>query len=184
MFPHFSRHSAGRGPNPSQVQSKSGPAAYMFPSMKNQIFATGSQFTQANHCRSPQPPQMWPQVQSSLPDQYNSCKIYDHQMERFLNEQQMLMQEQAEQRVAIQRKIEQQRKDQVELAKVQNRLGNEACKVDNFPFGNIAGTHQPKRYGVVKITNVCLSSRSGFFCFHCSQNTSFRTPSPDTRFIN
>jgi hypothetical protein len=87
-------------------------------------------------------------------------------MEQFLNEQRKQIQQQMEQRMAVQRKIDQQNADKSEVSKVQAKLGNEACEIQNFPFKNMAVEQQPKEHGVVKITNVspCISHfRLSFF---------------------
>ena len=138
--------SAGGSPFQAKGQSRYGAGPYMPPSMKNQVFAAASQFTQANH----------QQAYNPLPNQVNHRQLYGHQMEQFLNEQRKQIQQQVEQRMAVQRKIDQQNMDKSEISKVQARLGARACEIENFPFKNMAGNQQPKEYGVIKISNVSL----------------------------
>lgn len=169
MYSQYSGFSAGRGPFQAKGQSRYGASPYMFPSVKNQIFAAGSQFTQANHhsyhTQSQAQPQPQQQIHSPLSNQFSHHQLYDHQMEQFLNEQRMQIQHQIEQRMAVQRKIDQQRSDQFEVSKVQAKLGDRACEFNNFPFKDLASAQQPKQYGVVKITNVspCISTHRAFY---------------------
>ncbi|EEA26942.1 hypothetical protein TMatcc_004778 [Talaromyces marneffei ATCC 18224] len=148
--------SARRGPFEAKGQSRYGAGPYMLPSMRNQIFAAGSQFTQANHQQYHAQPQIQPQQQANSPlrNQVNHRQVYGHQMEQFLNEQRKQIQQQMEQRMAVQRKIDQQNTDKFEVSQVQARLGNEACKVQNFPFKDMASDQQPKEHGIVKISNL------------------------------
>lgn len=158
---------AGRGPFQAKGQSRYGAGPYMLPSMRNQAFATGSQFTRANHQQYHPQPQVHIQQQahSPLPNQVNHRQLYGHQMEQFLNEQRKQIQQQMEQRMAVQRKIDQQNLDKSEISKVQARLGAGACDIQNFPFKNMAGEQQPKKYGVVKISNVSPSIDHLLFLF-------------------
>lgn len=166
MYCQVPGFSAGRGPFQAKEQSRYG-AGPSIPSMRNQIFTAGSQFAQGNHHQYHAHPQIQhqQQVHSPLPNQVNHRQLYGHQMEQFLNEQRKQIQQQMEQRMAVQRKIDQQNADKSEVSKVQAKLGNEACEIQNFPFKNMAVEQQPKEYGVVKITNVspCISHFSSFF---------------------
>lgn len=156
MYYHVPGFSAGRGSFQAKGQARHGAGPYMPPSMRNQVFTSGSQFTQANHQQYHAQPQVQPQQQahSPVPNQINHRQLYGHQMEQFLNEQRKQIQLRMEQRMAVQRKIDQQNMDKFEISKVQGRLGAGACDTQNFPFKNMAAEQQPKDYGVVKISNV------------------------------